>query len=116
MPFKLRAKGLMIMNVSVQVALVINNYVNPLPWAGAWKNSQWKLYCVYTAWIAAELVFVYIFYVETKGPTLEEVARIFDGDNAEVGDVHVKGISNDEHLEMGAEKDQYVLSEREQKL
>ena len=66
MPFKLRAKGLMIMNVSVQVALVINNYVNPLPWAGAWKHSQWKLYCVYTAWIAAELVFVYIFYVETK--------------------------------------------------
>jgi hypothetical protein len=23
---------------------------------------------------------VYIFYVETKGPTLEEIARIFDGD------------------------------------
>lgn len=66
MPFKLRAKGLMIMNVSVQVALVINNYVNPLPWAHGWKNSQWKLYCVYTAWIAAELIFVYIFYVETK--------------------------------------------------
>lgn len=29
LPFKLRAKGLVIMNVSVQVALVINNYVNP---------------------------------------------------------------------------------------
>lgn len=31
-----------------------------------------------------ELVFVYFVYVETKGPTLEEIARIFDGDNAEV--------------------------------
>ncbi|KAK4569730.1 hypothetical protein LTR86_002698 [Recurvomyces mirabilis] len=98
LPFKLRAKGLMIMNVAVQVALVINNYVNPLPWAGAWKHTEWKLYCVYTAWIAFELVVVYFLYVETKGPTLEEIARLFDGDRAEVGAVHTKaGISNDRY-------------------
>lgn len=36
----------------------------------------------YTLWDSVELVFVYFFYVETKGPTLEEVARIFDGDSA----------------------------------
>jgi sugar porter (SP) family MFS transporter len=66
LPFKLRAKGMMIMNVSVNVALVINNYVNPIPIDGAWKNSQWKLYCVYTCWIAIELIFVYVFYVETR--------------------------------------------------
>jgi len=96
LPFKLRAKGLMIMNVAVQVALVINNYVNPLPWAGAWKHTEWKLYCVYTAWIAFELVVVYFLYIETKGPTLEEIARLFDGDSAEVGTVHTKGgINND---------------------
>jgi hypothetical protein len=29
-----------------------------------------------------ELIFVCIFYVETRGPTLEEVAKIFDGDEA----------------------------------
>jgi len=99
LPFKLRAKGLMIMNVSVQVALVINNYVNPLPWNGAWKHSQWKLYCVYTAWIAFELVVVYFLYVETKGPTLEEIARLFDGDNAEVGTVHTKGGLNNDRFD-----------------
>jgi sugar porter (SP) family MFS transporter len=66
LPFKLRAKGMMIMNISVNVALVINNYVNPIPMDGVWKGSEWKLYCVYTCWIAIELVFVYVFYVETK--------------------------------------------------
>ena len=66
LPFKLRAKGMMIMNVAVNVALVINNYVNPIPIDGVWKGSEWKLYCVYTCWIAIELVFVYVFYVETK--------------------------------------------------
>ena len=36
----------------------------------------------YTLWDALELIFVYFFYVETKGPTLEEIARIFDGEQA----------------------------------
>lgn len=38
----------------------------------------------YTIWDFCELVFVYFVYVETKGPTLEEIARIFDGDDATV--------------------------------
>ena len=36
----------------------------------------------YTLWDVLEFVFVWFFYVETKGPTLEEIARIFDGDAA----------------------------------
>ncbi|OCT44144.1 Lactose permease [Cladophialophora carrionii] len=85
MPFKIRAKGLMIMNFWVQVALVINQYVNPLGFQHLQPN--WKLYTIYTCWIGFELVFVYFLYVETKGPTLEEIAKIFDGENAEVGHV-----------------------------
>jgi hypothetical protein len=34
-------------------------------------------------------VLIYIFYVETKGQTLEEIARIFDGDEAEVAQVDI---------------------------
>lgn len=73
LPFKLRAKGLMIMNIAVNVALVMNNQVNPIPMDGVWKGTEWKLYCVYTAWIAVELVFVYFFYVETKYVTLRRM-------------------------------------------
>jgi len=36
----------------------------------------------YTVWDALQCIFVWFVYVETRGPTLEEVARIFDGDDA----------------------------------
>jgi hypothetical protein len=43
---------------------------------------HWNFMLFYTLWDFVELVFVWFFYVETKGPTLEEIARIFDGDDA----------------------------------
>ena len=82
-PFALRAKGLAIMFFSVNAALFFNNYVNPVALAAI----GWKYYLVYDIWLLFELVTVYLFYPETNGPTLEEMARIFDGDEAHVGQV-----------------------------
>lgn len=62
-------------------------------------------------WIAFELVFVCVFYVETKGPTLEEIAKIFDGDEAEVGHIDDFGKSDDVHA-TGFEKDSDVQVEQ----
>ena len=109
LPFKIRAKGLMLMNFWVQVALVINQYVNPLGFKYLVPN--WKLYTIYTCWIAFELTFVYFLYVETRGPTLEEIAKIFDGPNAEVGHVDADkvGISSTS----GVEKDEYAVEHRQ---
>ncbi|KFA62947.1 hypothetical protein S40285_04380 [Stachybotrys chlorohalonatus IBT 40285] len=80
LPFHLRAKGMMIMNITVQAVLAVSNQTNAL----AWDNlpNHWNFMLFYTLWDTVELVFVYFFYVETKGPTLEEIARIFDGDDA----------------------------------
>lgn len=53
-------------------------------------------------WDLCELVFVYFFYVETNGPTLENIARIFDGEDAVAHiDLHQveKEIHANEHVE-----------------
>ena len=51
----------------------------------------WKYYCVYLAVQLAFIAFVWLLVKETKGMTIEEVSRIFDGPNAEdatSSDVH----------------------------
>jgi sugar porter (SP) family MFS transporter len=80
LPFHLRAKGMMIMNITVQAILALGNQTNKL----AWENlpHHWNFMLFYTLWDTLEAIFVYFFYVETKGPTLEEIARIFDGEDA----------------------------------
>ncbi|KAF4595725.1 hypothetical protein GQ602_001338 [Ophiocordyceps camponoti-floridani] len=80
LPFHLRAKGMVILNIVVQAVLAIGNQTNKL----AWNNlpRHWNFMLFYTLWNFCELIFVYFFYVETKGPTLEEIARIFDGQDA----------------------------------
>jgi len=45
LPFKIRAKGLMVMNFFIQVALTINQYVNPLGFAHL--KPTWKFYTIY---------------------------------------------------------------------
>jgi hypothetical protein len=77
LPYALRAKGLMIMNITVQAILAVGGQTNPVAWDNLPKH--WNLALFYTLWITVELVFVYFVYPETKGPTLEEIARIFDG-------------------------------------
>ncbi|KAK3504211.1 hypothetical protein B0T13DRAFT_152238 [Neurospora crassa] len=62
----------------------------------AWDNlpHHWNFTLFYTIWNCLELTFVYFFYVETKGPTLEEVACIFDGVNA-VGHIDMRQIEKE---------------------
>lgn len=52
----------------------------------------------YTLWDCVELVFVWFFYVETKGPTLEEIARIFDGDDA-IAHIDLHEVEKNLHLD-----------------
>ncbi|EHK96531.1 MFS general substrate transporter [Glarea lozoyensis ATCC 20868] len=113
LPYKLRAKGLMIMNLTVQATLVLGNYTNAI----AWDNlpHHWNLSLIYTIWIFVELCFVYFFYVETRGPTLEELAKIFDGDAAEVAHVDINLIEKELHGDDGAGIDEKRVVQTETK-
>ncbi|KAJ5782311.1 hypothetical protein N7457_004085 [Penicillium paradoxum] len=93
LPYRLRAKGMMIMNLTVQAALVLGNYTNPIAWEEL--PHHWHLSLIYTIWIFVELLFVYFFYVETRGPTLEELAKIFDGEDAVVARVDLQQVEKE---------------------
>jgi hypothetical protein len=65
----------------VDASLFFNSYVNPI----ALDKINWKYYIVYDVWLAFELVIVYFFWVETRNTPLEEIVKLFDGDNALLG-------------------------------
>ncbi|KAJ6514230.1 hexose transporter [Mycena vitilis] len=89
LPYNIRAKGFNIFNFTISVALIFNQYVNPI----ALDAIAWKYYVVYCVWLVFEGVFLYFFIIETKGRTLEETAAIFDG--TEVTD-HIVGSAADQ--------------------
>lgn len=75
LPFNIRAKGFAVMNFSVCIALIVNQYVNPV----ALKAIGWKYALVYCGWLLFEFIFVYRYIIETKGRSLEQTAALFDG-------------------------------------
>ncbi|KAK1772014.1 hexose transporter [Phialemonium atrogriseum] len=104
LPFHLRAKGMMIMNITVQAILALGNQTNKLAWDTL--PQHWNFMLFYTLWDTVELVFVWFFYVETKGPTLEEISRIFDGDDA-IAHIDMHQVEKDIHA---AEHDEDITA------
>ncbi|GME23976.1 putative hexose transporter protein [Neofusicoccum parvum] len=90
LPFHIRAKGLAVTMAGTAASSVFNQYVNPI----GLEALQWKFYFVYIAILVLECLAIYFLYVETRGPTLEEIARLFDGDDADVaGKEEVLGVA-----------------------
>ncbi|KAL4885269.1 general substrate transporter [Aspergillus karnatakaensis] len=78
LPFNIRAKGLAVNLALTALSSVFNQYVNPI----GLEDLQWRFYFVYIAILVIECFCIYFLFVETKGPTLEEIAALFDGDKA----------------------------------
>ncbi|KAJ8489580.1 hypothetical protein ONZ45_g13527 [Pleurotus djamor] len=74
LPYPIRAKGFTVLSFVVSLALIFNQYVNPI----ALEKLQWKYYIVYVGWLVFELIFLCVFIVETKNKSLEETSAIFD--------------------------------------
>jgi MFS family permease len=75
LPFNLRARGLVIYSFAVALALIFNQYANPI----ALTALKWKYYIVYDVWIAFELIVIYFLFIETRGSSLEEISFKIDG-------------------------------------
>lgn len=99
LPFALRAKGFTVFNFVISLALIFNQYVNPI----ALRRLSWRYYVrtfrdlslqlmtkgilchkqlVYMVWLLFETAFCYFYIIETRGRTLEETAAMFDGEDA----------------------------------
>ncbi|KAI1845839.1 hypothetical protein JX265_011265 [Neoarthrinium moseri] len=75
LPYNLRARGLVLYNLFVALALIFNQYANPI----GVTNSGWKFYITYDVWLLVELAVVYFLFVETGKMSLEETAAVLDG-------------------------------------
>ncbi|KAL2857314.1 general substrate transporter [Aspergillus pseudoustus] len=74
-PFHTRQKGLAICNFCNGLALMFNSFVNPI----ALEAIGWRYYLVYIALLIVISIVIYLFYAETKGYSLEEIADVFEG-------------------------------------
>ncbi|KAE9368401.1 general substrate transporter [Stipitochalara longipes BDJ] len=80
LPYSVRAKGMGTYVFSTKAAVFVNQYVNPI----GLKQIGWKFYLVYVVILVIECFIAYGWFVETKGKALEEIAVIFDGEQADV--------------------------------
>lgn len=76
LPFSIRAKVLTITMAMTALSSVFNQYVNPI----GLEALQWGFYFVYIAILVIECLCIWFLFVETKGPMLEEIAALFDGE------------------------------------
>lgn len=81
LPYSHRAKGINIFQLTMQVVLIYNGFVNPI----AMDAIEWKYYIVYVCILFVEFIIIFFFYPETSGRTLEEVSEVFgDGEQAKL--------------------------------
>lgn len=72
-----RAKGSALSFLFLNVAMIVNTYGISV----GMEAIGWKLYLVYIGWIVVEIVLIYLFFVETKGKTLEQLKAVFEARN-----------------------------------
>lgn len=77
-PYSLRAKGLTVEMISIYGSLVVLSFVNPI----ALDNIGWRYYIVFCIILVGIVATTWFYFPETKGHSLEEIAEIFDGPNA----------------------------------
>lgn len=76
--YSLRMPGLAIFQLSQISFSILSTFAVPV----GLENMAWKFYCIFVPWVVVEFVGIWFLFPETKGPSLEEIAIIFDGEQA----------------------------------
>jgi MFS family permease len=76
LPYSMRTKGLAAVVAIAQALLIVSQYANPVAIAAI----GWKYWIFFLGMLVLFLAMVYFTYPETKGLTLEELARLFEDD------------------------------------
>ncbi|KXH60122.1 hypothetical protein CNYM01_10281 [Colletotrichum nymphaeae SA-01] len=95
LPYNIRAKGLTLCFCFTALSGVFNQWVNPL----GLEQLEWHFYFVYIAILVIECLVIYFFFVETRGPTLEEISMLFDGKDSAAGVARVHAQAKVEEVE-----------------
>lgn len=96
-PYAERSRGIGVEQIFGKAGGFFSSNVNPI----ALDALDWKFLAIYCGWIFFEFIFVYFFYPETSGRTLEELAFLFE-DKA-LADKAVEAVEKQIHF--GGEKD-----------
>ncbi|KAA8573440.1 hypothetical protein MFRU_038g00300 [Monilinia fructicola] len=72
--YESRAKGMALYTLVGNVAGFYNTFVTGI----AFSKAGWRYYYLFVFWDLLEAAFIYFFFVETKGRTLEELTEIFN--------------------------------------
>lgn len=76
--FSLRMPGLALFQLSQTCFSILSTYTTPI----GLENLAWKYYLIWLPWVMIEFAGVWFLFPETKGPSLEEMAILFDGEKA----------------------------------
>ncbi|RYP80344.1 hypothetical protein DL769_002524 [Monosporascus sp. CRB-8-3] len=75
-PYAERSRGIAIFQLFARCAEFFTTFVNPIGLA----NISWRYFLTYCCFLAFEVIFVYFFFPETSGKTLEEATFLFEED------------------------------------
>ncbi|OTA57993.1 general substrate transporter [Hypoxylon sp. EC38] len=83
---KMRAKAMGTFKLTAGAAGFLNTFVGPI----ALSSIGYWFYVFFVFWDTFEMAFMYLFFVETKGMTLEELDTIFEAKNPRKASIEAK--------------------------
>ncbi|KAF2743159.1 putative lactose permease [Sporormia fimetaria CBS 119925] len=106
-PYAQRTMGIGIEQIFGKCGGFFSTNVNPL----ALTAIDWKYMAIYCGWIAFEFIFIFFFYPETHGRTLEELAFLFE--DKELADKAVAAVEKEiQEVEHGGGKGSTTVYEK----